>query len=119
MTQTYYGTTAGSTQKNPPSLIYAVIGGQVPTPGDLTTKAMGAKVWFYSSTNAPADMVVTANPGGIVDGVRLGMTNGDILLGVVNGGGATTDCYPYIGILYSSQTSLTTGGFAITSNYTT
>ena len=116
MTMTYYGTTAVSTSRNPPSLLYSVVGGQLQYPGDLTTKAMGGKVWFYSSTNAPTDV---DDAGSISDGGRLGMSRGDVLIGVVNGGAATTDCYPYIGILNSTESTLSTAAYNITSNYTT
>jgi hypothetical protein len=116
MTMTYYGTTAGSTSKNPPTLLYSVVGGQIPFPGDLTTKAMGGKVWFYSSTNAPTDV---DDAGAFTDGGVLGMKPGDVLIGVVNGGAATTDCFPYIGILNSTNSSLTTAAYNITSNFTT
>jgi len=116
MTMTYYGTTAVSTSKNPPVLLYAAIGGRVPFPGDLTTKPMGAKVWFYSSTNAPGDV---DDAGAFSDGGVLGMTAGDVLIGVVNGGAATTDCFVYLGVLNSTNSSLTTAGYNITSNFTT
>jgi len=116
MTMTYNGTTAGTTSKNPPLLLYSVVGGQIQYPGVLTTKAMGGKVWFYSSTNAPGDV---DDAGAIIDGGVLGMKPGDVLIGVVNGGAATTDCFPYIGILNSTNSSLTTAAYNITSNFTT
>lgn len=116
MTATYQGSTQVSTSQNPPLNLYSVIGGKVPFPGVLTTAAKGGKLWFYSSTNTPADM----NAAGVItDGGNLGMTPGDILIGVFNGGAATTDCYPYIGILNSTQSSLSTAAYNITSNYTT
>ncbi len=116
MTMSYFGTSAASTAKNPPVLLYSAIGGQVPFPGVLTTKAMGAKVWFYTSTNAPGDV---DDAGAFIDGGILGMMPGDVLIGVVNGGAATTDCFPYIGILNSTQSSLSTAAYNITSNFTT
>ena len=119
MTMTYYSSTigaTGSTSVNTPLLLYATIAGKVPYPGDLVTTNRGGKVWFYSSTNAPADV---GGAGVITDGGLLGMMPGDLLMGVVNGGSATTDCYPYLGILNSTQSSLSTAAYNITSNYTT
>jgi len=116
MTMTYYGTTAASTSKNPPNLLYSVIGGQVPFPGDLTTRAMGGKLWIYSSTNAPSDL---SGAGSITDGGVLGMKPGDIMLCVFNGGAATTDSYLFAGVLNSTQSSLTTAAYNLSSNFTT
>ena len=116
MTATYYGSTAGTTLANPPAEVFSVIGGKLQYPGVLTTSAKGGKVFFYSSTNTPSDMNTA---GTITDGAQLGMSPGDLLVGVFNGGAATTDCYPYLGVLNSTQSSLSTGAYNITSNYTT
>ena len=116
MTMTYFGATAASTAANPPVLLYSVVGGQIQYPGVLTASAKGGKVWFYSSTNAPTDV---DDAGAISDGGALGMKPGDVLIGVMNGGAATTDCYPYIGILNSTESTLTTAAYNITSNFTT
>lgn len=121
MTVTYYSSTigaTGSTQINTPSLLYSVVGGKITYPGDLTTSAKGGKVWFYTSTNVPADLFSGSAPP-FTDGALLGMSPGDILFGVMNGGANSTDSYPYIGVLGSTQTSLTTAPYGITSNYTT
>lgn len=115
MTMTYYGTTAATTAANPPVRLTGGIG-MISYPGDLTTSARGTQVWFYSSTNVPADMSAA---GTFVDGVRLGMKNGDILMGVMNGGATSTDAYTYVGALVCTETSLTTGAFHLSSNYTT
>jgi len=116
MTVTYRGTSAGSTSKNPPNLLYSVIGGQVPFPGDLTTRPMGGKLWFYSSTNAPSDM---SGAGSIIDGGILGMKPGDIMLCVFNGGAATTDSYMFAGVLNSTESTLSTAAYNLSSNMTT
>lgn len=119
MTMTYYSSTisaTGTTNKNVPHVLFGTVGGRIQYPGDLTTRAMGGNLWFYSSTNAPSD---AAGAGVFTDGGLLGMKPGDVLIGVMNGGAATTDCYPYIGILNSTQSSLSTAAFNITSNYTT
>ena len=126
MTQSYYGTTSGSTLRNPPNLLYAVVGGQIPNAGDLVVPStipnmqLGGKVWFYSSTNAPSDMT---GAQGIIDGGRLGMKNGDLLIGVCVSSWITSsgqgNAYPYLGILVSSETSVSTAGFRIATNYTT
>ena len=121
MTVTYYSSTigaAGSTQINTPQMLYSVVGGKLQNVGDLTTSARGGKIWFYSSTNVPADLFSGSAPP-FTDGALLGMTNGDILFGVMNGGATSTDAYPFIGILGSSQTSLSTAPYGITSNYST
>ena len=71
------------------------------------------------STNAQTDV---DDAGAFSDGGALGMKPGDILLGVVTGIGGiivSTDMYPYIGILNSTESSLTTAAYNITSNYTT
>jgi len=116
MTATYYGSTATSTAANPPLEVLSVIGGAIQYPGVLTTASKGGKVWFYSSTNTPSDM---AAAGVIADGAHLGMKSGDVLIGVFNGGAATTDCYPYLGTLHSTESSLSTAAYNLTSNYST
>lgn len=122
MTMTYSGSTAGTTSANPPVMLYAVIGGKIQYPGVLhtsTTLARGGKVWFYSSTNAPADV---GGAGVFTDGGNLGMAPGDVLIGVVTGQGGSvnsTDMFPYVGILNSTQSTLSTAAYNITSNYTT
>ena len=119
MSLTYYGTTAASTSANPPICILSVVGGKIQYPGDLSSGARGGRVWLYNSTNLAADLVVTANVGAISDGRALGMSNGDILIGVVNAGvgaAVSSDGGVYVGVLYSSIS--TAAGFSITSNYT-
>lgn len=126
MTQSYYGTTAGSTLRNPPLVLYSVMGGQIPQPGDLVVTGaspasqVGGKVWFYSSTNAPADMVTAQ---GIIDGGRLGMRNGDVLIGVCVSSFITSsgqgNAYPYMGVLVSSESSVSTAGYRLATNYST
>ena len=115
MTMTYSGTTAVSTSQNPPVLLYSAIAG-IPYPGVLTTSPRGGKVWFYSSTNAPTDV---DDAGSISDGGRLGMTKGDVMICVQNGGAASTDAFVFIGVLNSTESSLSTAAYNITSNYTT
>ena len=121
MTATYYGATAGATLANPPLELTAVVGGQVPYGGDLSTRAMGLKVWFYTSTNTAADMTAV---GVISDGGKLGMTPGDILLGVFNGGAPVTGAHAssmhsYMGMLTSTESSISTGAYKMSSNYST
>lgn len=116
MTATYQGTTAGTTSANPPVVLDGIVGGKFNSPGVLTTRPMGGRVWLYSSTNTPADMTAA---GVITDGGLLNMAPGDFFLGVFNGGAATTDAYPYLGIVNSTQSSLSTGAYNITTNYTT
>ena len=122
MTMTYNGSTATSTAANPPVLLYSVVGGKIQYPGVLhtsTTLARGGKVWFYSSTNAQTDV---DDAGAFSDGGRLGMTPGDILIGVVTGIGggiSSTDMYCYIGVLNSTESSLSSAAYNICSNYAT
>lgn len=75
MALTYVGTTGGSTSANPPVELAGAISGQVPNSQGLT----GAKLWFYSSTNAATDMGTT---GAFSDGYPLGMRLGDVVIGV-------------------------------------
>ena len=125
MTMTYSGTTAGSTSRNPPNLLYSVVGGKIQYPGALGGGAAvypsgggprGGKLWFYSSTNVMTDL---DDAGSIQDGVALGMVQGDVMICVFNGGTATTDAYVFLGVLNSTESSLSTGAFNISSNYTT
>lgn len=116
MTMTYLGSTAVTTAVNPPVLLYSVVGGRIQYPGVLTSAPKGGKVWFYSSTNLMTDC---DDAGAFTDGGNLGMTPGDVLIGVFNGGAATTDAYAFIGILNSTASSISTAAYNITSNYTT
>lgn len=116
MTMTYFGSTAVSTAANPPVVLVSAIGGTLPYPGVLTTSARGASVWFYSSTNLQTDV---DDAGAFSDGGVLGMKRGDLLLGVFNGGAASTDAFPFLGILNSTESSLSTAAYNITSNFTT
>lgn len=122
MTMTYLGSTAVSTAQNPPVLLYSCVGGKIQYPGVLhtsSTLARGGKIWFYSSTNAQTDV---DDAGAFSDGAQLGMTPGDVLIGVVTGiggGVSSTDMYCYIGVLNSTESTLSTGAFNITSNYAT
>ncbi len=112
MTMTYNGTTAGSTAANPPVLLAAAIGGHVlfATSGGasstgsfagLPNGASGAKLWFYSSTNAYTDVIGAAT---FNDGVALGMTIGDFLIGVQTSANSTSP-FVYIGALVTSAGS--------------
>ena len=122
MTMTYAGTTSVTTAANPPLELKGVVGGQVPFPGTLFTSSaptIGGRLWMYSSSNAETDV---DNAGAFSDGGKLGMKPGDVVLGCVLGIGgltASTDMYPYIGILNSTETSLSSAGFNICSNYST
>ena len=120
---TYFGTTAGSTAANPPLVVFSGAGGLVQYPGDLTTAVKGSKVWLYVSTNVRTDVITT---GFFTDGVRLGMWPGDLMLGVFTGSpegagttGGTTEAYAYRGCLWSTETSVTTGAYSLTSNCST
>lgn len=119
MTATYNGATAGTTSANPPFVLDSVIGGTVNYPGVLTTSARGGKVWFYSSTNAPADLINTAGSGVFTDGGVLGMQRGDVMICVFNGGAKSTDAYVFMGALDSTNSSLTTSAWNLASNATT
>ncbi len=122
MTVTYQGSTFTTTSANPPLLLYSVVGGKVQYPGVLATSstlARGGKLWFYCSTNAPADMNTA---GCISDGGVLGMAPGDLMIGVTfgtGGGISSTDMFPYMGVLNSTNSSLSTAAYNITSNYST
>jgi len=112
-TFTYNGSTAGSTLANPPVLLHAAVGGHVlyatsgftsattgfPNLPSSTLGPAGAKVWFYSSTNIFSDIFGTLNAFG--DGVALGMSNGDLLIGVQTSAFSTAP-FCYFGVLCSS-----------------
>ena len=127
MTVTYNGVTAGTTAANPPSVLIGVVGGVIQWPGASlgSTGAIvypsgggprGGKLWLYNSTNAPSDM---SGAGSITDGAILGMRRGDVMICVFNGGTATTDSYVFMGVLNSTESSLSTGAFNLASNFTT
>ena len=106
MTMTYNGSTAGSTLANPPVLLAAALGGHVAyaTSGSSVapvTYGSGAKIWFYSSTNVFTDVFGAAT---FNDGVALGMTMGDVLIGVQTSA-ASTSPFVYMGALVSSAGS--------------
>lgn len=109
MTMTYNGSTAGSTLSNPPVLLAAAIGGHVQfaTSGStagvakLPTGAAGAKLWFYSSTNIFSDVFGAAT---FNDGYALGMSPGDVLIGVQTSADSTAP-FVYIGALVTSAGS--------------
>ena len=105
----YVGATAASTAANPPVLMAAAIGGHIQfattgstSPiGTLPTGAMGVKLWFYSSTNYADD---AAAAGFFNDGVALGMSNGDVVIGVASTADSTSH-FLYMGVLSCSAGS--------------
>lgn len=120
MTLAYNGATAGSTLANPPVLMKSAIGGHVQfvTSGStagisqLPVGASGAKIWFYSSSNSAAEV---AGAAAINDGVALGMTIGDIMLGVTTTAASTAPIF-YAGVLVTSAASTS---FCLSSNVIT
>lgn len=120
MALTYNGATAGSTLANPPVLLEAAMGGHVQfvtsgsTAGvsNLPTGASGAKVWFYSSSN---DATEVAGAGAFNDGPALGMSIGDVLIGVKTSAASTSPVL-YFGVLVTSAGSTS---FCLSSNVLT
>lgn len=117
MALTYNGTTAGSTLANPPVVMAAAIGGRLNwvTSGstvDVGTYGAGAKIWFYSSSNAASELAALNSFG---DGVALGMTRGDVLIGVTSTAGSTAPIC-FMGVLVTSGGAT---GFGLSSNYIT
>lgn len=118
MSLTYNGTTAGSTKANPPVLLHGAVGGHVmfansgSTAGiaNLPTGAAGAKIWFYSSTNDGISEMVALNSIG--DGYALGMSPGDILIGVKTTADSTAP-FCYVGVLVTSAGAT---GFGLSSS---
>ncbi len=114
----YVGSTATSTAANPPVVFASVIGGRIQWAntgttaalGNLPTGAAGGKMWFYSSTNAATD---TAAAAFFNDGTALGMSAGDLLIGVYSTAASTTPFF-YIGALVTSVGSTS---FAMSSSY--
>lgn len=118
MTLAYNGTTAGSTLANPPVLLAAAIGGHVQfattgssasAPNNLNQGASGGKLWFYSSSNSAAEL---AGLNAFSDGVALGMTYGDIVIGVT-ATGYTTSPICFMGVI---GTSVGSTGMGLSSN---
>ena len=120
MALTYNGATAGSTLANPPVLLAAAMGGHVQfatsgsTAGvsNLPTGASGAKVWFYSSSNSAAEC---AGAAAFNDGVALGFSIGDIMLGVTSTAASTAPIF-FAGVLVTSAASTS---FSLSSNVIT
>jgi len=116
----YVGSTATSTAANPPVVLASVIGGRIQWAntgttsvlGNLPTGAAGGKLWFYSSTNLGTDSAAAAF---FNDGVALGMSAGDVLIGVYSTA-ASTAPYIYAGVLVTSVGSTS---FALSSNIIT
>lgn len=117
----YVGSTAVSTAANPPIVLMSAVGGHVQwassgstnPPSNLPVGSMGAKLWFYSSTNLGTDAAAAAF---FNDGVALGMTIGDVLIGVYSSAYSTSP-YLYAGVLVTSagSTSFTLSSNIITS----
>ena len=87
MAGTYYSSTFSSTSSNPPIHVMGGLGRQ--STGQETGSLgwlHGNKVWFYSSTNGSSDCAVA---NFFTDAVKLGMSPGDIVLGVTASGGTT------------------------------
>lgn len=107
MTTTYSGTTAGATSANPPILISNPQAGTIANaPG-----SKGAKLWFYTSTNAATDVALNANT--FTDGKVLGMAEGDVLIGVYSTSAGSTVQFMYMGVL----TAVTTSGVGMSSAF--
>lgn len=100
MTITYSGTTAGATSQNPPVLMASAIGGKIVNAPGL----QGAKLWFYTSTNAATDVAI-GQATSFTDGKKLGMTNGDVLLGVYSTDSSSTNAFLYLGVVCGVSTS--------------
>jgi hypothetical protein len=82
----YYGTTAASTDRNPPINLLTVIGGPQntyakvlsPTTAQSTASYVGGcGLWYYRSSDS-STLVQTA--GYFTDGLGLGMKTGDVML---------------------------------------
>lgn len=120
MALTYNGATAGSTLANPPVVMESAMAGhlQFVTSGstagisNLPVGASGAKIWFYSSSNDATDLVASA---AFNDGPALGMTIGDVLIGVKTTAASTAPVI-YFGVLVTSAGST---GFGLSSNVLT
>lgn len=124
MTLTYNGSTATSSASNPPVVLDGVIGGRLNYAssgasastgfGDLipTNGAVGAKLWFYSSSNTAVELAGAAS---INDGIALGMSWGDIMIGVT----ATAYSTSPIGWLGVLVTSAASTSFCLSSNVLT
>ena len=108
----YIGSTWG-TSANPPVVMASVIGGRIQyattastSPiGNLPLQAMGGKLWFYTSTNLESDAAAAAF---FNDGQALGMSNGDVLIGVYSTAD-TTSHRLYMGVLACSAGSTSFG----------
>lgn len=122
MALTYNGSTAGSTLANPPVLMWSAIGGHVQfassgsTAGvsNLPVGASGAKLWFYSSTN---NGLTEMNAAAVFsDGPALGMSIGDVLIGVFSSAASTTP-FVYIAALTctAGSTSMSLSSSILTS----
>lgn len=100
MTITYNGTTAGATSANPPILMANPQSGSIANaPG-----VKGCKLWFYTSTNAATD-VALGQATSFTDAKALGMTEGDVVLGVYSTSAGSTVPFLYLGVVAAVSTS--------------
>ena len=109
MTATYSGTTAGATSANPPINLVAGLGGQIVN----APTATGAKLWFYTSTNASTDLMAANS---FSDGYQLGMKTGDPIIMVYSTASNSTVGIIALGVIgYTSTSGACLSTFAITS----
>lgn len=94
---TYASSTLGSTATNPPIEITSVLSGSNASGLGMAGRAL----WFYTSTHTAAE-VAAANF--ITDAKALGMTAGDLMLGVT-GSAASTSPIGFLGVIVSVSTS--------------
>jgi hypothetical protein len=103
----YQGTTAASTNTNPPMAMWAPALGGV---NRNTTEAYkGRRVWLYNSTHSTTQM--SESTGFFTDAFYIGMKQGDIVIGTQNTGSSVGVFMGVIGAVTTAGGSLaSTGG---------
>lgn len=101
----YKGSTAASSEANPPRCITAGMWGKRST-NVLPSTVGGQNLWLYNSTDSSTDFITT---GWFVDAYYLGMKEGDLIMGAVTTGSSAS---VYVGVIGA----VTTNGAAIASS---
>lgn len=83
----YYGTTAASTDRNPPICLTGGLGqpsrntyNSVLSPSTAQSTAQyvgGGNLWYYRSSDSST---IASSPGYFTDGLQLGMKTGDVMM---------------------------------------
>lgn len=106
----YSGTTAATTDRNPPLNFLSLMGGPKntyagvlsPTSAQSTASYVGgAALWYYRSSDSAT---IASSPGYFTDGLQLGMKTGDVMFYVHQSSYGTSPDFS-IGVIVTSNSS--------------